>query len=260
VTCSVYTTSDEDGKMDNTTGRTAVKGCVDATAMSALLATKQTTPSTDDLVNNDPSEIPDVPIVQGQYGSDAYWFIELKLLGCPAYGGKANTKYENLTCANAAEVQKKFDDNTFTVDVVMKSQLTREYTINSNIYLNLDSDRWTGVETYLQLTESFETDRDVPRVTKDPVKLLKFSQYSSRSQMKINNFYITFYIRLYDQVNEETIQHFTLLEMLSALGGAYGLTKLLTATVFINMNKLVYKANEFNFYQKSTAKVSASSR
>ena len=250
ITCNIYTTEGDDGKIDNSTGKTAVKGCVDARAMSDSLIEKQKTPSTDDAPNNDPSEIPDQPIVQGQYGSDAYWFLELKLVGCPAYGGVKNTKYENVTCANTTAVRKMFDDNTFTVDVVMKSQLTREYTINSNIYLNVDIDRWNGIETYLQLTQSFETDRDIPQVTKDPVKLLKFSQYSSRAQAKFGNDYMTFYIRLYDQVNEETIQHFTLLEMLSALGGAYGLTKLLTTTVFTNANKLVYNANKHGWYRK----------
>ena len=181
-------------------------------------------------------------------------------MGCPSYGGVAGTKYENLTCANTTEVQKKFNDNTFTVDVVMKSQLTREYTINSNVYLNVENDRWSGVETYLQLTESFETDRDLPRITKEPIRLLKFASYSLRSQAKVNNDYMTFFIRLYDQVNEETIEHFTLLEMLSALGGAYGLTKLITGTVFVNANKIVYKAHKHTLFEKCKAKGSAGGR
>jgi len=64
ITCNIYTTEGEDGKIDNTTGKTAMKGCVDVAAMSSVLQAKQALPSTDDFTNNDPSEIPDVPKVQ----------------------------------------------------------------------------------------------------------------------------------------------------------------------------------------------------
>lgn len=92
---------------------------------------------------------------------------------------------------------------------------------------------------------------DLPRVTKSPKKLLKYSQYASRSQKRVDDAYITFYIRLYDQVREETIEHYSLLEMLSALGGAYGLVKLVTMIVFIPINKLIYEEHRIIMKQRN---------
>ena len=180
VSCPVY---QNDGGLGR---KVAINGCLNTSAMIEKLKVLKATPNTADPTtvdnegpNNPPGDYVNAPVVQGKYRDAAYWFLQLKHIGCPKYSPK-----KGIVCQNYTTIRKAFGKKTYTVKLVMKSEITREYSAWSNLYLNVDFDRWTGIETYLQLTRSFESNRGSPVVTKPPVNLIKYSQFTSRSCLK----------------------------------------------------------------------------
>ena len=232
-TCQVYTSA------GTPLGKNATFGCPDLEAIEKNLNERSAAPSS---ASNNPDDIPagGEAVIQGQYGDPKYWFMQLSLVGCSLYGAS-----EGVTCKNSTEVDAKFASGNFNMDFVMQSRLSREYQIWSNVYVNIDFDTWFGYETYLKKTVSFETDRDLPRITDDPEVFVKHSTYSIRTQTRNSDYFLNFYIRLDSEVIEETVVHSTILEMLSNCGGSFGFVMTICSLVFINVNRVIYMSKTF---------------
>lgn len=230
---------------DNSPGKNATLGCPDREAARRLLAAEKerllaaainNTNDNNTKVNDDITNFPVVPVTMGQYGSDAYWFLEVKLNDCTSYGEAAN-----ITCANSTERQDIFAKGLFNFDFVMSSQISTTESLWKNLYMEIEQDRWTGVETYFLKTHSFETDRLLHRTTRNHVNYSSFDSLSFRTNHRRDGdpFY-TFYIRLQGEVNEEKLAHYALLDAATEVGGAWEVVIIFMTFGFVGFNCLAY--------------------
>lgn len=219
ITCSVY------GSSEYVASKNATKGCMNTTYFVEELRSLRVASQKSTNATNYYDDIPDEPIIQGQYGSEAYWFVQLTLIACDEYGAD-----ENITCVNSTQMENIFLDESWTIDLVMKSELsvdsdkpgdlTNVNTMWSNVYLNFDYDDWHGIETYLQLHEVDETERVFSDVVGDKVPLVKFSYFTQRSAYRTSNTYMTYWIRLDLEVEDTTIQRKTVSDAVANMGGS----------------------------------------
>jgi len=232
---------------DKSPGKNATFGCPDKDAARQLLAAekeklrataKNYTKFSDDVLNF-PTELK----TMGQYGSDAYWFLEIKLKDCPSY-----SEALNITCANMTEIETKFMETSFNFDFVMSSQVSRTDSLWRNLYMNIELDRWTGVETYFQKIFSFETDRFLHKTSQDQRNYSSFHSVSLRTnRRKRGDTFNTFFIRLHGKVQEEKFAHYSFLDMITDIGGAWEVVMIFMAFGFIGFNYLSYQRNQKRF-------------
>ena len=236
-TCLVY-------HSDESPGKNATFGCPDVDAARRLLASEKerlmaTSNNNADFID-DVANFPLVLETKGQYGSNAYWFLEVKLNDCASYG-----KAANITCANTTQIQNKFIDGSFNFDFVMSSQISRTESLWRNLYMEIELDRWTGVETYLQKIHSFETDRFLQKTSQNYLNYTSFHSFTLRANRRQSGdpFY-TFYIRLHDEVQEEKLAHYSFLDMITDIGGAWEVIMISMTFGFIGLNYLSYKQKQ----------------
>lgn len=227
ITCSVY--GDKDNKY--LPSRNATLGCLNRTQVIEKLQRMRVASQKSINASNHYDDIPDEPICQGSYGNTAYWFLELKLVGCDDYGEE-----EGITCKNSTQMSKLFSEE-ITADLVIKSRLSMNHDSKGdpgkssmdganemweNLYLNIMPDTWQGIETFLQLLEVSETGRVFSSITEPAIPLVRYSHYTQRSSSRSGkgNTFITYYMRLSDEVEETTIQHATMMDVASNMGGS----------------------------------------
>lgn len=165
------------------------------------------------------------------YGQDAYLFMDINLIPCAEYGPN-----ENITCATEGNVSALFDAG-LNFDVAIHSQISRGQSIWRNMYLDLEQDRWGGTETHFITTESHETQRILPLVEGDPVRLVAFETFASRSTKADTNTHHTFYFRSSNTAYVETIRHFTAFDCFNSMGGSSAFVASIFGFVFGNFNR-----------------------
>jgi len=231
-TCLLY-------KDENSPGKNATLGCPDLHAATKLLAAKKDILIQDDKISKkDIAQFPVFPIIQGKYGSDVYWFMEINILSCEEYREEAN-----ITCVNSTDVQKKFEKHTSGFDFVFKSHVSRTQQVWQSMYRQLEVGRWTGVELYFMKTHSFETDRFLERTTKNHMNYTSHIKNTNelRTTKRTKGVYINIYIRMYAEFQEEKLVHFSFFEMLNSIGGAWEVVVVFMSIIFISYNFLQYR-------------------
>ena len=224
---------------NNSPGKNATLGCPDVDAARLLLAAEKekrmaSTAKNNITNNNDIANFPLVLNTRGSYGSDAYWFLEIKLKDCPSYGDAAN-----ITCANTTEIENEFNEASMTFDFIMRSQISRTESLWRNLYMEIELDRWTGVETNFQKIYSFETDRFLHKTKQNQLNYSSFHSFTYRTNHRHDSFY-TFYIRLHGKVQEEKLAHYSFLDMITDIGGAWEVVMIFMTVAFIGCNYLAY--------------------
>jgi len=221
-------------------GRNVTMGCPDMDAAVGLLAKeKQRLIEEGKMTVKDAVRFPAVPVTKGQYGSEAYWFLELRILDCATYGEESNT-----TCANAIEMEDKFTEGLITFAFVTTSQTSRTESRWKNIYRELELNRWNGIEAYFMKTHSFETDRFLHMTNVNHLNYTSYKTHELRTNVRKNNReYVTIYIRMHDEVVEEKLAHYSLLHMLIDVGGAWEVVVIFMTFGFVGVNFVIYRRN-----------------
>lgn len=220
-------------------GKNAAYGCPDMEAFQEALSAKKKASSSlsseeGDAIApaNDPADLPSAPVLQGQYGNDAYWFMEVKVMRCDENNGF-------VTCANETEVEKLIDSGV-NVDFVMLSEISRKENEWKNIYMNLNPNVWTGVETFFRMTLSYKTDRLYRKISKDPVIFSSYKYVIMRSDNARRDNFMTFFLRLDSEVVEETNIRYSFLDVFNDIGGTVEFILITIGLLFVYGNQYLY--------------------
>ena len=246
-----YDLSQGDDNIDESTGTFISEGCLDVNDMNMKYSTYFNdrvclfdTGSIDG--NGTPikevgecnlSEIPATPSLQGTYGEPNYWFLEVALNRCT----DEYATERGITCANETEWEL-FWENDLDVSLVFINHVSRATKMWGNLYRPAVSDKHRTYETYFEVTQSYESRRDMPTIKSQPSAIYLRQTFDTLREKDMNSGrknYMVFYIRLGDILEKEIYMYSNMFDCLNSIGGVISFVFAIFGLFFININRIV---------------------